>query len=42
MEDMLKAFDGLLFENFCDRNIELLTPIIKRAFDECAKTIFHK
>jgi hypothetical protein len=33
----VKTFDGLLFEKFCEQDVEILTPIMKRAFDEDAK-----
>ena len=38
----MKTFDGLLFEKFCEQDVELLTPIMKRAFDEDAKRHLHE
>ena len=33
----MKVFKGLRFEDFCEQDVEFLTPIMKRAFDEDAK-----
>ncbi len=33
----MKTFEGLLFEEFCEQDVELLTSIMKRAFDEDTK-----
>jgi predicted acetyltransferase len=33
----VRVFNGLLLEEFCEQDIDLLTSIMKRAFDEDAK-----
>ncbi|MDF2547138.1 MAG: hypothetical protein K0R93_2036 [Anaerosolibacter sp.] len=33
----MKVFNGLQFDHLCEKDIELLTPIMKRAFDEDTK-----
>lgn len=38
----MKEFEGLLFEEFCEQDVELLTPIMKRAFDEDAQRHLHE
>ena len=38
----MKEFEGLLFEEFCEQDVELLSPIMKRAFDEDAQRHLHE
>ena len=38
----MKEYKGLQFDDFYDKDVELLTPIMKRAFDEDAKRFLNE
>jgi hypothetical protein len=38
----VKEFNGLQFDDFCEQDVELLGPVMKRAFDEDAKMFLNK